>query len=453
MTATHHDDASASQSLAITIEQLRQVIAAGKKPGPRLQQAFTLALARMIREAMGAGIPVASPQPDEMTRPAVSGDPVFQAMVLKYRSAPVSKYVRLTETVKRDRRQVIKAVNDVAHPGRQQRMPPGWQRDAMVRLHHAIPVATVQPDAQPVAPSSWSHVADTVHSVLAMPQISTEPMLRHHLIELSDSPALQRLKQYEALASHTQVREYLALCDRQGPRSGSNTAALQGSESRQRGAQVEAKAAKAYRTLIDRMNTQIRTVGAAHDGFRVITSVHVPAIIAGRARHGKTEWDVVVLRQAGAEPDSWDVHLLVEVKASADAAVTDFPRLLRGLDLLALADPDKVYVFDAAEGRIRIRGASLAKLSTDDAVLKEKVRYWCDTPAILADHELTPANRQRLLSAPASLEFASRLMQDRNAEPSVLEAVWQELLSSSRLQPVLDHYPMVQTVRRLIDTH
>lgn len=438
--------------MATTIEQARQAIADGKKPDSRLKQTFILALARMIHEAMGAGTAVAVTQSIDMTGPAVSGDPVFQARVLRYRSAPVNEYVLLSDTIKRDRRQVLRAINAVAHPGRQRQMPPGWQRDAMARLHHALPVVTPVSDVQSTKSSSWSNVSGTLRSVLAMPQLSTEPLLRRHLTDLSDSPALQRLKQFEALGSDAQVRDYLALCDRQGPRSDSATAAFQGSVSQRRGALVEAKAAKAYRVLIDRMNTQAQIAGEAHGRFRVVTSLHVPTSIGGGASHAKTEWDVVVLRQAGAALDSWDVHLLVEVKASADAAVTDFPRLLRGLELLARADADKIHVFEAAEGRIRIRGASLVALSTDDAVLKEKVRYWCDTPAVFATHDLTPANRMRLLSAPACLEFASGLSQGRDADPSVLEPVWQELLTSSRLQLVLHHHPLVQTVQGLIDT-
>src|SRR5690606_204681 len=105
----------------------------------------------------------------------------------------------------------------------------------------------------------------------------------------------------------------------------------------------------------------------------------------------------------------WDVCLLVEAKASADAATKDFPRLLKGLEILAEASSDSDYAFSTREGSIRISGASLCALSSHEAELKKFVMYCCDEITEGTPRLLSAASRMQLLSAPASLDFASML--------------------------------------------
>src|SRR5690606_5052596 len=98
----------------------------------------------------------------------------------------------------------------------------------------------------------------------------------------------------------------------------------------------------------------------------LVTSMRVPSSLARDVERAKTEWDSVLLCRPRAETASraWDVCLLVEVKASADAATTDFPRLLRGLDVFAKADYQVDYSFTTRQGATRVRGASLCDLAS-----------------------------------------------------------------------------------------
>lgn len=179
-----------------------------------------------------------------------------------------------------------------------------------------------------------------------------------------------------------------------------------------------------------------------------MTSLRVPASIPASHERAKTEWDVVLLRRRSAE--AWDVCLLVEVKASVDAATTDFPRLLRGLCLLAQADADIVYAFDTQQGTVPLHGASLRALPTDEASLAATVLYCCDAPAEAAPRLLGAASRMQLLSAPATLAFASALAGTQHADPCDLEPVWHHLLASPKWGAVLHQLPMLRAVRDLM---
>lgn len=462
--------------LAVVIDDARQAQAEGKVPSFELKQAFIAALEHLIRDAMGAAMATVEDQfksgwtdavPPEDYSGKAAGEPAFQALVLRHRSPQVKEYVALSSSIRQDRQQLVRAINAVAHPGKLQHMPTGWQRDAMGALHRALPIASSDSktgpaaseddaptaeshaDSKSVKSSSWSVFADTLRAVLTMPQINTESDLKHQLQELLQSQALLRLQRFDALTMEDDVRQYQALVDRQGPRSGSNTAAAQGAASRQHGQAVEGEAAQVFRARVNRMNRQYAASSEAMQ-YQLVTSMHVPASLADGASHAKTEWDVVVLEKAGNAPDIWDLRLLMEVKASADAAVTDFPRLLRGLELLAQADADTVYTFETAQGSIKIRGGSLVGLSTDDATLKKTVRYWCAAPPVLTAQALNPANRMRLLSTPACVDYASRLLLDQKTDSVLLEPVWDELLESPRLRPVLLHGAIVRSVKGLM---
>lgn len=402
------------------IEQARAALALGSGPDPSLKGVFLDALAQMIHEAMRAE----------------QGDPAFQAMVLRFRAPQVREFASLSAHAERDRRQVRTAVASVAHPAKLQRLSPGPQREALARLHALASSAC------------WPELADTGKQMLGMPGVSEEPSLARSLRQLVEDGALERLQRLAVLASDEQVRQYEALWNRNGPRSGSPAAAAQGRVAQQRGAAVEASAAHALETLARRLNE----APGAQATYRVVTSMHVPASMPGSTERAKSEWDVVLLRQADAGDSTpvWDVCLLVEVKASPDAATTDFPRLLRGLRLLAQAEPDVDYPFATRQGDVLLRGASLSALLVDADRLMDTVLYCCDASAEPAPRRLGAAGRMQLLSAQESLAFASRVAQALPAATQDLEPVWQQLLESSRWKAVLEQYATLRQVRELM---
>ncbi|MCO4891666.1 3-deoxy-D-arabino-heptulosonate 7-phosphate synthase [Cupriavidus sp. WGtm5] len=420
-------DASPATTLALVIEQARAALARRETPDAALKDRFTGALARMVREAMRAD----------------GGDPVFQAMVLRHRAAPVREYASLSARADQDRRAIHAAVNAVAHPGKQQRLGPGPQREALARLHACAGAA------------AWNKLRDAVQQLLEMPQMPApagEPQAAHALTQLLEHPALARLRRLDALASNALVVEYRTLWERYGPRSGSASAVAQGRSSRQRGDAAEAQAALALEALAQRLN-------AAPDAsapYRVVTSLRVPAAIPAAHKHAKSEWDVVLLRQSAAASDTaggtpaWDVCLLVEVKASVDAATTDFPRLLRGLRLLAHADKDVVYPFATRQGTVPLRGAALCALPSASAALSRTVLYCCDAPAEPTPRLLSAASRMQLLSATPTLDFAAALTAARPADERELEPVWHALLEAPGWRAVLDQYATLREVRELM---
>lgn len=414
-------EANPATALAVATEHARLALAHGEVPGAALKHLFVESLARMVREAM---------RPD-------TGDPAFQAMVLRHRVAHVREYGSLSARAEQDRRLVLAAVNAVAHPNKPQRIAARRPREAMARLH---PLASS---------SSWSDLQDAVRALLAMPEIANDTAIHGGLTQLLDSPALERLRRLEALTSDELVRQYRSLWDRHGPRSGTATATAQGVSSRQRGAAVEALAAQALRALAQRLNER----EGASAPFRVVTSMRVPASLPASHERAKTEWDAVLLRQAeakdrtGDDMPAWDVWLLVEAKASADAATTDLPRLLRGLRLLAHAEEHVIYTFQTEQGTVRLRGASLRALPTDETGVGSRVLYCSNAPAESSPRVLSAAGRMQLLSAPATLEFASKLIDRQHADSRDLEPVWHQLLESPHWSAVLNQYRTLRQVR------
>lgn len=405
-------------ALAIAIEQARMKVAGGVAPDAASRQLFVEALASLIHDAMRAQ----------------RGDPVFQAMVLRHRAPHVREHASLSTHADQDRRAVRAAVNAIAHPAKQQRMPPSPQSEALAQLHAAT------------ASASWPALADCARRIAAMPDLPRESPLERSLVQLLDSPALARLMRLHDLASDELVQRYQSLWDRQGPRPGSPEAAAQGSAARRRGAEVERLTALALEALAHGLD---RDTGVPH---RVVTSMRVPAAIPGSAERAKTEWDAVLLRQAfiaDAAP-VWDVCLLAEAKASVDAAATDLPRLLRGMRLLAHADEHAVYPFESQQGTVRLNGASLRALTIDEASLAASVLYCCDAPAEATPRLLAATGRMQLLSAQASLEFASRLAAGQQADAQDLEPVWRQLLESPRWASVLEQYQTLRLGRELM---
>ena len=414
-------DASPATALALSIEQARQAIVRGEVPDTGLKLRFIEALASMIREAMRED----------------SGDSGFQAMVLRHRVAAVREYASLSAHADQDRRLIRSIVDAVAHPAKQQRTPPGGQREALAQLHDFAASAT------------WSALGDKAQCLLAMPAVADgDSSLKYDLNRLLVSPALGRLRRLEVLASDRHVLRYQSLWDRNGPRMGSPGAIAQGSISKQRGVAVEASAIHALDVLARRLNAEEGGVTA----YRVVSSMRVPASIPATRDRAKSEWDAVLLRRAkmAGEKSEWDVCLLVEAKASVDAATSDLPRLLRGLRLLAHAEEDAVYTFKTRQGAVHLRGSSLRKLPTDEASLATAVLYCCDAPAEMTSRLLSAASRMQLLTAPASMEFACALAQNEHVSTQGLQIVWLELLESTRWGAVLNQYPMLRRVRELM---
>ncbi|KVL28472.1 3-deoxy-D-arabino-heptulosonate 7-phosphate synthase [Burkholderia territorii] len=413
------DAASPATVIAIVIEEARRMQADGLTPAPALQRRFIDALARMIGDAID-------------TR---SGDPAFQAAVLRHGVAAVREYASLAAHAEQDRRTLRSAVNTIAHPARLERHAQAWQREPLARLHAAA------------AGASWVDLDAALRHLLAQPEMATDTAFEQDIAKLKDSAALARLQRLDALSPDPDVRQYRALWSRQGPLEGSALAVAQGATSQQRGAAVEALAARALDALAAQLDAH-----DAHRTYRVVTSMRVPASIPARHDRAKTEWDAVLLERARGDDASaaWHVLFLVEAKASADAATTDLPRLLRGLSLLAQADPDTVYTFDTREGAVRLHGASLHALTTDDAALQREVLYCCDAAADPAPRLLGAASRMQLLSAPASLEYASALAQHADADPHGLGAVWQALLEQPSWRAVLHQYESLRQVRALM---
>jgi len=409
-----------ASSIAVALEQARAALAAGVAPPAGVRRAFVDALAQMIQEAMRADY----------------GDPAMQALVLRHGAAPVREYASLSAGADQHVRQVLAAVNAVAHPAKRQRMPPGARREALAQLHDLA------------AAHSWSALAEAARRQRAAAEAAGETGPAGDLARLLDGPALAQLQRLQALETEPPVRQYQSLCDRQGPRPGSAAALAQGVAAQRRGAAVEALAAQALRTLAERLSLAAPAAGV----YRVATSMRVPSSIPASAERAKSEWDAVLLREARSDGGAaaWDVCLLVEAKASVDAATTDLPRLLRGLRLLAHAEPDAVYDFKTDQGMLPVRGRSLRALPTEGPAVESAVLYCCDAPAEPAPRLLNAAGRMQLLSAPPSLEYAWRWAEGKAPDARDLEPVWQGVVGSPEWAPVLNQYATLRQVRALM---
>ena len=406
-------------ALAILIEQARVEMVHGESRDGALKREFVETLAQIVRKALRTE----------------SGDPLFQAMVLRHQTAQVREYASLSAQADQDRRFVHASVNAIAHPAKTERILPGPHREALTELYERARSA------------SWLAVHDAVQRLFADADVARQPSFQRALMQLVASPALERLQRLEALKSDDLVRQYESLLDRDGLRPGSSKAVAQGIASQQRGCAAEASATQALEALARRLN---QAEGEA--SFRVVTSMHVPASIPASRERAKTEWDAVLLRHAKTVDHTavWDICLLVEAKASVDAATTDFARLLRGLRLLARAEENLVYSFQTRQGIVRVHGASLRTLPTDEASLTSTILYCCDGPKEVAPRLLSAASRMQLLSAQGSLEFAGVLTATQHADPRCLEPVWHQLLESPRYRSVLNQYPMLRLVRELM---
>ncbi|WP_431046701.1 3-deoxy-D-arabino-heptulosonate 7-phosphate synthase [Roseateles sp. L2-2] len=442
--------AGAATRLAFAIECARTALAAGDSPGDSVQSLFLDALAQLIRVAMrplrASGIDASNDTSDDVSHDALhdaaagGGDPAFQAMVLRHRSAVVREYASLSAHAERDRRAVRAAVNALAHPAKTQRRAPGPTREALLALHAAS-------DSD-----DWSRLSERLIPLRDDADVRAEPALHRCIERLIDDSALARVRRLDDLAADALVARYRALWDQRGPIAGSEQAAAHGAGAQLRGDAVEALAVEALGVLVDRMNTE---GGATR--YRIAASLRVPPSFPGDAERAKSEWDVALLRRHDTDTDTggdgdgdWDLCLLIEAKASPDAATTDLPKLLRGLRLLAQADIDTTYAFTSNNGEVRLRGASLSALPTEEGDLARAVLYCCDGQEDRTPRLLNAASRMQLLSAEASLDFAALMEEGVAADPSLLLPVWRLLLEAPAFTSVLRQYVTLRAVRELM---
>ncbi|MEJ8814606.1 hypothetical protein WKW77_26255 [Variovorax ureilyticus] len=405
--------AGTEATLAFAIESAR---AAGERAAPMpaaLGDAFTAALAALIRRAMA---------PD-------GGDPVFQAQVLYSRDAQVRDWVQVESTAPVDARAVRAAVDAFAHPGKLRDMPEGARRDALSHLH-ALASA-----------GEWRALALEAESLGAL-SIGNDAALHTLVRDLAKHPALQRRITAEAMTALEAVRHYRALRARRVPAAGSDVALDQGRAAAREGAQAEQAAAEALGQVATFLNG---LEGGERSTYRVLRSLLTPRVLSGGGDRSKEEWDAALVRSIGG--GLCDVVLLAEVKAAPAAVTSDMPRLLRGLARLAQADADASFAFASVDGPVRLRGRSLRALAPLGPSLPAPVIYLCPAPAESRPTLLGAAAKAVLLSEPASLGFACALANGAAPPHASLAPVWEALPHEPRLRATLNQYDTARRAR------
>ncbi len=429
------DPLHCANQLAVVIEHARRALARGQSPGRELKQLFLQCLEILLRDAMQAE----------------EGDPVFQALVLRHRSEVVQEYVALAVQQAQDTRRLHSLLNAFAHPAKLERMAAGWLREQLALLQAHVEA------------SQWAQVADMLSRLLGNikdgPDGAIDPAVRAGLERMQQETSLVRLQRLDALGQDPDVQRYQVLWERQGPPANSHAAAQNGAEGRIRGNNVETLTKQALQGLADFLN--VRVEGSP---YKVTTSMYVPAALAAHQEGGKTEWDAVLLRRAAeASPDAeaagtsgaddtalWEVSLLVEAKASPDSVATDFPRLLRGLKVLAQAEVKRNYSFKAREGSFLLRSSQLASLPTEADTLGTTVLYTSDAPADRHPRLLSAAARMQLMSSAEGIAFATALAEGLSGDAGVLEPLWDQLLQTPQWQPILQQYHTICQARELM---
>ncbi|MBL0420744.1 hypothetical protein JI739_10350 [Ramlibacter sp. AW1] len=387
--------AGADVAMAFALETARLARQAGK-PVPEAGRAlFIRSLALLVRQALVEG----------------TGDPAFQALVLRSQEPRVDEFVRLSSQRVADRRAVRSAVNALAHPGKLRGLPPQPWHEALARLHDFA------------AAQAWGELRMALEQMLARAD-PPESALPDPLRALLDQPSLQRLEQADRLRDLPGVQRYLALCAQRGPLAGSAAASAMGRASARTGNGAEKATVDVLRTLAERL----APLGGPR--LRVGRGLRTPAALE-RLDKSKDEWDAALLQ--GDE-----VVLLAEVKASPAAAVPDLPRLLRGLERLAAADAGGLYTFPSADGPVTLAGASLRQLVPRGRELPPHVVYFCSPPGPPQPVPwLAASTRAVLLSEPHSLAFARALAAGTPPAPDSLAPVWDALLHAPRLRAAL----------------
>ncbi|MFL6693347.1 MAG: hypothetical protein ACJ8GO_10335 [Ramlibacter sp.] len=371
---------------------------------------FTSALAELIRRAL---------VPDH-------GDPVFQAQVLRSQMPDIDEYVRLCALHARDERAVRFQVDAVGHPGKLARTPPGALREQRLRLHELA------------VSCSWAALADTAQQLAA--QAPPDAPWRQTLAGVVGNAALQRLQRFEALQPLEPVQRYAALLARSGPRAGSDAAADRGRAAARLGGAAERETALAFEAIAALLDGAAPQAGR----LRVVTGLRTPKGFPGAGPRTKDEWDAALVRDGSSGAQ---VVLLAEVKAAPPAAAADLPQLLRGLQRLAQANPGSSYPFPSAEGEVDLDGATLRALQSRDGALPPNVIYCCPSTTESRPAMLSAAARSLLLAEPASIAFATRLLEDASPSDADLDVVWDAVRTAPRLRPVLEQDATARAAR------
>lgn len=411
--------ADAGSALAFAIEHARVAQEAGRLPAPVLEPVFVDALARLVDEALRTP----------------GGDAAFQSMLLQRQAPAARAFASLSARAERDRRDLRARIDTVAHPQKLARRPADALTPLLAALHDAAQCG------------DWPGVADAARRLqgTAARPLQDTAALAATVAGVLGSPALARLLRLQALGDDDAVRRWRALQAARGPAAGTPQAAAQGAGGQRRGDAGEARVA----AVLDRLAQRLGVGAGSGTGWRAVTSLLTPPVLAAGVRGAKTEWDVALLHETrpadGAAPVA-DLGLLVEVKASADAAVADWPRLLRGLQCLAGAQAQAVLPFACRQGTVALRGDSLRTLVDAGMPRPDAVLYVCtdETPP---PRLLAAASRLQLLSAPAVLAFAAQRAAGNAGEPELLRGVWQDVQASERFEAVRQQLLVLRAVR------
>lgn len=396
--ATAAQAMSPSAALAWAMEQARLAAEAGAQPAAACEAVFVQALAELVDAAL---------RPD-------AGDASFQARVLQARSAAVAAHVALSRTAAADRRQVRAVVNAWAHPAKLRALP-APQRELLLPLHEAL------------QSGEWPRMAQGLDAP-AVPAALRENDGLH--------AAIARLVRARQLLDDVDVRRFEALRARQSP-AGAATAT-------QRGQAAEHAAAIPFNALAARINAALPPDAPR---LRAVTRLLLPAGFPGDPARSKNEWDIALVDDAGAAPAR--LHLLAEVKASPEAATSDLPNLLRGLQRLGQADAEAVYTLPSGNGPVRLQGRSLRAFEPNGHALPARVLYISTAEAEPSPPWLDAAARGLLLSQAEVMAFVlERELENKGqADDAPLRALWAALPHDRRLRSLLHHHDSARHVR------
>ena len=389
--------------------------ASAEAAGPDVAVAFAIESSRRGRDDPGLATLFARSLASLIARAldSATGDPSFQALVLAKQESVVAEHLELAAQEGVDQRRVRAVVDAFAHPGkwRGRSMP-----DGLAQLHAASKSGdwpAVRAAAQALAATEWSAQGDALRA----------------------ESALSRLARSASVRSDPAVRRYLALAAARGPLADSEEAAERGRAAARAGATVEEQTVRAFRRL-------------ASGSHRVARGLRPRSGLA-RATHGaKDEWDVALLR-AVEGTGAFDLVLLAEAKASPSSAVSDWPRLRRGLERLAQVPSGADPVFSGDEGEVRVRGESLRAFAPPGRGLPERVIYCCTAEEARVPLLSAPA-RAMLLQQPASLAYAGALVRGEPADAGMLAPLWDALPHNPSLRPVLEQYETARSAREVM---
>lgn len=378
-------------AVAFAIEALRR---GQEEPG--LAKLFVRGLAALISRALDTA----------------TGDPSFQAMVLASQERAIAEHLGLASQEGADQRRVRALIDAFAHPGkwRGRAMP-----DELARLHafsQAGDWAAVREAARTLKAGEWPSQGDA----------------------LVGEPALSRLERAAAMRDDPAVHRYSTLLAARGPVADSEEAADQGRAAARAGADVEEQAVRAFRRL-------------AGSPYRVARGLRPRSGLPPAPHGAKDEWDVALLL-AVQDSDAFELVLLAEAKASPSSAVSDWPRLRRGLERLAQVPHGIDPVFRGDEGDVRVRGESLRAFAPPERGLPQGVIYCCTADEARVPLLSAPA-RALLLQQPASLAYAGALGRRGPVDAGVLAPVWEALLRP-QLRPVLEQYETARCAREVM---